>query len=67
MKEKPNMDNPVLYTEKIQYRKIYEHDSVYTKLADKVAVRDYIEEILDGEMRAGIIKFPVIYGIYENP
>ena len=39
-----NLRNPKLFTEKMQWLKLYDRNPLYTKLADKYAVRDYIKE-----------------------
>lgn len=41
---KLNLDNPASFTEKLQWLKLYDHNPLYTKLADKHSVRKYIEE-----------------------
>ena len=41
-----NLENPQLYTEKVQWRKLYDHNPLYTKCADKIAVREYVAEKL---------------------
>ena len=38
------MKNPKTYSEKMQWQKAYDHNPIYTKLADKYAVRDYVKE-----------------------
>ena len=42
-KRKLNLKSPDTLNEKIQWKKIYDHNPFYTKLADKYAVRDYIK------------------------
>lgn len=39
-----NLDKPEKLTEKIQYRKLYEHNPLYSRLTDKYAVREWIKE-----------------------
>lgn len=39
-----NWDNPVRYTEKIQYEKIYGRMDEKVQLADKYRVREWIKE-----------------------
>lgn len=39
---KLNWKAPRRYTEKMQYLKIYDHDNVYTVMADKYRVKDYV-------------------------
>ena len=58
---KLNLDNPKTFSEKIQWLKLYYHNPLLTKCADKVEVRDYIKDIV-GE------KYLVPYlGVYTNP
>lgn len=59
-KRKLNLKNPVRYTEKLQWYKLYYRDPVMAQCADKYQVREYIaskglEEILTP-----------LYGIYDN-
>lgn len=42
--KKIDIDNPKTYNEKIQWTKIYDHNPLYTALADKLKVRDYIKD-----------------------
>lgn len=42
----PNLENPKLFTEKINYLKLYYHDELITTCCDKFAVKSYIEEVL---------------------
>ena len=42
----PNLKNPQGFTEKLQWLKLYDRHPEYAKLADKIAVRDYVESIL---------------------
>ena len=39
-----NLDNPQTFNEKLQWLKLYYHDPLMTKCADKVAVRAYVKE-----------------------
>ena len=58
---KLNIDNPKTFSEKIQWLKLYYHNPLLTKCADKVEVRDYIKDIV-GE------KYLVPFlGVYNNP
>ena len=41
-----NIDNPKTFNEKIQWLKLYYHDPLMTKCADKIEVREYIKEII---------------------
>lgn len=43
-RKKLNLNNPITLNEKIQWKKIYDHNSFYTLCADKYAVRDLIKK-----------------------
>ncbi len=43
-KRVPNLDDPVRFSEKIQRRKWYYDNPLYSKLADKYGVREYVSE-----------------------
>lgn len=47
--KKLNLDNPVTYNEKLNWLKLHEIHPEYTKLVDKLAVRDYIKEKIGEE------------------
>ena len=55
-----NLESPVLYNEKVQYRKLYDHDSRMEKLVDKAEVREYVKACI-GEQY-----LPKLYGIYNT-
>lgn len=40
----PNFKNPKTFNEKLQCIKLYDHNPLYTKCADKLLVRDYVRE-----------------------
>jgi len=40
----PNIDNPILYTEKLQWLKLYDHNPIYTKIVDKYEVKNIISK-----------------------
>lgn len=42
----PNLKNPTLYTEKIQWLKLYDRKSEYTKMVDKYEAKKYIADIV---------------------
>ena len=44
-----NLDNPQRYTEKIQWRKLYDRDSIYTLLSDKYTVREWVKNKIGEE------------------
>ncbi len=39
-----NLKKPALYNEKLQWIKLYDRNPLYTRMADKLAVRDYVAE-----------------------
>ena len=45
----PNLENPVFFTEKLQWLKLYDHNPLYTKIVDKVLVKDYIANLIGKE------------------
>ena len=46
MGEELNLENPKRYAEKLQWLKLYYHDPLMTKCADKYLVREYIKETI---------------------
>lgn len=63
-----NLNNPVTYTEKLQWRKLYDNNPLYTLCADKVKVRKFIEELFNqSKLKDNILFFPHWYGIFDNP
>ncbi len=44
-----NLSNPKTFNEKLQWLKLYDRNSLYTKLVDKYLVRDYIEQRIGRE------------------
>lgn len=44
-----NLDNPKRYTERIQWRKLYDNNPLYSVLADKYAVREWVKEKIGEE------------------
>ncbi|ELX8378425.1 ATP-grasp fold amidoligase family protein [Providencia vermicola] len=38
----PNFNNPKSFNEKVNYRMLYDRNPLYTQLADKLAVREYV-------------------------
>lgn len=44
MGKKPDLDNPKTFTEKLQWLKLYDHNPEYTKMADKLAMRDFVKD-----------------------
>lgn len=44
-----NLENPVLYTEKLQWLKLFDHRPEYTRMVDKYAVKEYIAKTIGPE------------------
>lgn len=47
--KKLNLENPVGYNEKLQWLKLNDKHPEYSKLVDKLAVREHVNDILGGE------------------
>jgi len=58
-----NFKNPVLFTEKIQWLKVYDCTPIKTKLTDKLAVRDWIKEQIGEEY---LKKIYAVYDCYDD-
>ena len=44
-----NLQEPILYTEKLQWLKLYDHRPEYVRMVDKYEVKDYVAEIIGAE------------------
>lgn len=44
-----DLDNPITYSEKLQWLKLYNRLPEYVTMVDKAAVKDYVAEIVGGE------------------
>jgi len=44
-----DLENPVTYTEKLQWLKLYDHRPEYTQMVDKYAVKQYVADIIGSE------------------
>lgn len=44
-----NLDNPMTYTEKLQWLKLYDHRPEYTTMVDKYAVKEYVADRIGRE------------------
>ena len=44
-----NLDNPTLYTEKLQWLKLNDHRPEYTRMVDKYAAKEYVAEKIGSE------------------
>lgn len=42
----PNLKNPKSYNEKLQWLKLYNKNSEYTQLVDKIAVKDFVAKVI---------------------
>lgn len=51
-----NLNNPVAFTEKIQWLKLHDRNPIYTVLADKIEARKYIKEKIGGEYLIPLLK-----------
>jgi hypothetical protein len=56
----PNLENPRIFDEKIQWYKLYYRDPLMTTLTDKYEVRDYVENKGFGSL------LNEFYGVYES-
>lgn len=55
-----DVENPVLFSEKMQWYKLHHHDPLMQVVANKYTVRDYIGRIGYGHLLNGL------YGVYTN-
>ena len=60
MGKKLNIKEPKTFNEKLQWLKLYDKNPIYTKLADKYEVRQYIKNIIGNDYIVPMI------GIYES-
>ena len=49
MHEFLNLEHPTTYSEKLQWIKLYYHNPEYTRLVDKLAVKEYVSEKIGSE------------------
>lgn len=56
-----NLDNPQTFNEKLQWLKVYDHNPIYTKLVDKIQVKQIIGQKIGKEHIVPLI------GKWENP
>ena len=49
MGQELNLENPVLYTEKLQWLKLYDHRPEYTTMVDKYEVKRYVADKIGSE------------------
>lgn len=61
LKRKLNLDNPLRYTEKIQWYKLYYRDTLMPICVDKYRVREYLQQ-------KGLEEYLVsLYAVYDEP
>lgn len=60
IRNKLNLENPITFNEKLQWLKINDRNTLYTKLADKYEVREYVKERIGEEYLIPLL------GIYDN-
>ena len=46
---KPNLDNPVTFSEKMQYLKLHNQNPLFTRLADKAEAKNYATQVIGEE------------------
>lgn len=49
MGREPDLENPVTYTEKLQWLKLYDHRPEYTRMVDKYEVKQYVADKIGPE------------------
>lgn len=59
-----NLQNPMGFNEKIQWIKVYHHDPLMTRCADKYEVRDYVKQKIGVDCPCKLTK---VFGAWENP
>ncbi len=58
------LDMPQTFCEKIQYLKLYDHNPLYTRLVDKIKVKEYVSNIIGSEHVTRIVGGP--YNSFEE-
>jgi teichuronopeptide biosynthesis TupA-like protein len=56
----PDLDHPVLFTEKALARKLFEERPIFCKLSDKLHAREFVAERVGGQY------LPGLYGVYRR-
>lgn len=49
MKKNLNIENPQTFNEKLQWLKLYDRNPEYTKMVDKILVKDYVASVIGDE------------------
>src|SRR5262249_34695775 len=57
----PNLAAPNTFNEKLLHRMLFDRRRILTTFADKLAVRDYVEQKL-----GGMQNLPTIYGVFSR-
>lgn len=60
-KRKLNLKEPKYWTEKIQYKKLYDRRDKISNIADKILIREYSKEVLGQDI------LPELYWVGDNP
>ncbi len=58
---KPDLDRPTTFSEKLQWRKLYDRSPLHSLVSDKVAVRDFMAA------RVGADYLVPLLGVFERP
>lgn len=58
---KPDLDNPLDFNEKNNWRKLYDRKAIYTKMVDKYQIKEVIAQRVGAEYT-----FP-LYGVWDDP
>ncbi len=56
----PNLKNPVTFNEKLNWLKLYDHNSVYTVMADKYLVKEFVSQKIGSQYVIPMLK------VYES-
>ena len=56
-----NLEDPQLFSEKLQWLKLHDHNPLYTQLVDKYRVRDYIAQKVGAEYLIPLL------GVWDDP
>jgi len=59
--KKLNLESPVLFNEKLQYLKLYDRKPVYTRMADKLGMREFVRERIGEGFTVPLL------GVWNNP
>jgi len=62
---RPDVHNPKTFNEKVQWRKIYDHNPLFPIISDKVRLRDYLADTLGSANAEGIL--PELLLVTDTP